>query len=106
MSIAHLAACRKMRRGAAAARTAKALAMQPGAVRVPECTQASHDALKRNPAAWSRLVLIGHQRTYDEPGQPTHLEMRNCTCGSTLCLPVLKRMHLGKIVEETTSEAA
>lgn len=90
ITAAHRAACNKMRRGAARVRRAKALSASSTSVRVPECSNASHDVLKRNSAAWSRLELRGYQRTYDEPGQPTHLEMRNCFCGSTLCLPVFK----------------
>lgn len=49
-----------------------------------------HEAIKLDEARWSALVYVGIQPTYDEPGKPTHLELRNCTCGSTLCKPVTK----------------
>lgn len=49
----------------------------------------NHEALKQDDAAWDSLPLLGMQRTYDEPGEPTHLEMKNCpACDSTLCKPV------------------
>lgn len=53
------------------------------------CTQESHERLKLDAEQWrARTVFRAYQPTYDKPGQPTHLEMRNCECGSTLCVPV------------------
>lgn len=51
------------------------------------CTVAHHEALKLNAAAWSALELIGVQEIEafeDEPAGA--LELRNCSCGSTLAL--------------------
>ena len=49
-----------------------------------------HDEMKLDPTTWSQLPFVGLQKTYDKPGQPNYLELRNCTCGSTLCLPITK----------------
>lgn len=65
-----------------------------------------HEALKQDEARWSALEYRGLQRTYDEPGFPTHLELRNCECGTTLGRPVYKRMQFGKVVESTPEAAA
>lgn len=47
-----------------------------------------HEALKHS-EGWTSLPLVGLQPTYDEPDQPQHLELRNCTtCHSTLCKPI------------------
>ena len=54
--------------------------------RAKRCTK-DHEALKTSPL-WGALQFVGMQPTYDDPGQPTHLEMRNCSCGSTLCKEV------------------
>jgi hypothetical protein len=51
------------------------------------CSQESHDLLLLSPQ-WSSLEPAGIQPTYDEPGQPQFLELRNCSCGSTLARPV------------------
>lgn len=48
----------------------------------------NHEQLKLDESAWSALPFVGLQPTYDEPGQPTHLELKNCACGSTLCKSV------------------
>lgn len=49
-----------------------------------------HAALKLDAAAWAALPFVGLQKTYADPGEPSHLEMRNCACGSTLCVPVTR----------------
>jgi hypothetical protein len=49
-----------------------------------------HEELKHDEPRWSALPFVGLQQTYDRPGKPTHLELRNCACGSTLCKPVTK----------------
>ena len=54
-----------------------------GAARV-RCT-ADHEALKRSPV-WSSLRLRGYQVTEDDDGNPAHLELRDCACGSTLAI--------------------
>lgn len=53
--------------------------------------QINHAALKADAAAWSQLDLVGHQYTPagDAPDEPAFtLELRNCTCGSTLAIEV------------------
>ena len=71
------------------------------------CTIEKHEAMTKSPD-FDRLPYVGltmspdsHRRpsvgyrpTNDEPGYPTHLEMRNCACGSTLCKPIYKREHM------------
>lgn len=52
------------------------------------CTRESHEALKRDRSVWASLQLIGYQETETDDGQPASLEMRNCSCGSTLCVDV------------------
>jgi len=46
-----------------------------------------HEALKRDPAAWSRLEFRGIQQSFDDHG--TEIELRNCACNSTLCRPII-----------------
>lgn len=46
------------------------------------CTNESHALLKRSALAWSALEYVGTMPAYD--GLGSLLEMRNCTCGSTL----------------------
>lgn len=46
-----------------------------------------HEAAKTDPDRWAALALVGTQPTYDEPGQPDALELRNCACGTTLARP-------------------
>jgi len=49
------------------------------------CTSERHDAIKTDDAIWLTLEPEGYQPTYDEPGQPTHLELKKCDqCDSTL----------------------
>jgi len=51
------------------------------------CTAARHEALKHDAAAWSALQVVGEQRlAADQHGPEIHLELRNCTCGSTLAI--------------------
>lgn len=45
------------------------------------CTAASHQAAVRDDVQWSSMTKIGTQ----EVDETEALEMRNCTCGSTLC---------------------
>lgn len=72
-------ACTKMRRAAAALRTAKLLDVRPGAVRVP-CSDASHEHVKLT--AWSSLR---NSRPWLEAG----LEIAECEfCNSSLCRPL------------------
>lgn len=53
-----------------------------------KCTADMHERLK-SPSKWQLQKYVGLQPTYDEPGKPTHLEMRNTLCcGTTLCVPV------------------
>lgn len=52
------------------------------------CTIAAHDALKADAAIWQSLQLIGYQPTETDDGRPARLELRNCSCGSTLCVEV------------------
>lgn len=45
-----------------------------------------HESLKRDLSQWNCLMFIGNQvidAWEDEPEEV--LEMRNCSCGSTLC---------------------
>ncbi len=47
----------------------------------------NHAALKSDPVAWGRLALVGHQHTEaDEYGPAETLELRDCSCGSTLAI--------------------
>lgn len=47
-----------------------------------------HEAIKRDEAAWSAFEPVGIQPSYDEHG--TQLELRNCSCHTTLCRPIRK----------------
>lgn len=49
------------------------------------CTQATHDALKADRAAFDALAWCGEMEDEDDHGNPARLVMRNCSCGSTLC---------------------
>ncbi len=57
-----------------------------GARKNPRCT-IDHRALIRDDAEWERLKPIGRQLTEDDEGNEYWLELRNCTCGSTLARP-------------------
>lgn len=51
------------------------------------CSQAVHEALKADDAAWAALPCIGYMPECDDNGDEVPglaLEGRNCTCGSTL----------------------
>lgn len=50
------------------------------------CRSEVHEALKLDEAAWSALAYRGHQDAYDDEG--TILEVRNCSCGSTIHRPI------------------
>lgn len=54
-----------------------------------KCT-ADHRALKADPSLWITLELIGVQVIEADGDEPEErLELRNCNCGSTLCLKVV-----------------
>jgi hypothetical protein len=44
------------------------------------CTTAAHAAIKADAAAWASLRAVG----YMDDGRGGRLELRNCSCGSTL----------------------
>ena len=49
-----------------------------------------HQAIKLDEAAWSALELVGVQ----DPDDPEWaLELRNCTCGSTLARKLTERVN-------------
>jgi len=50
------------------------------------CSRESHEIEKANPARWAAMVLVGYQDCGD-----CMLELRNCRCGSTLCVEREKR---------------
>lgn len=52
-----------------------------------------HDELKRNATAWAALPLVGYMPSYADPGEPPALELRNCPCRSTLCVPVNREVE-------------
>ena len=52
------------------------------------CSKAYHDALKRSPLAWQRMEYVGRQPTYDPERPGVQLELRNCSCGSTLAVEI------------------
>lgn len=55
---------------------------------VDRCT-VDHNAVKLDETAWSQLAYVGIQRVpADDTGPAEALELRNCTCGSTLCKSV------------------
>ena len=53
----------------------------------PRCP-IDHAALKRDRQAWAKLKYVGVQKDEDDEGNDCSLEMRDCSCGSTLCVPV------------------
>lgn len=57
----------------------------------PPCCSVDHEAIKSTPD-WSALKLIGRMPSYDEPGKPDLLELRNCgECHTTLAKPIFAR---------------
>lgn len=54
------------------------------------CTIAEHNAMKSD-AVWPTLEHIGFQQTETDEGDVAWLELRNCSCGSTLAVLVLMR---------------
>lgn len=52
----------------------------------PRCPR-DHDALKLDDAAWEKLDYVGRTEGYDEDENECWLELRNCTCKSTLARP-------------------
>ncbi len=49
-----------------------------------ECSVATHEALKAD-GRWNSMATVGVMPTYDEPGQPQHLVLKDCPyCHSTL----------------------
>lgn len=57
----------------------------------PKCTTASHDAMKRDESVWFSLPHIGYQTIESDDGSAAWLDLRNCQCGSTLCVLVMTR---------------
>lgn len=53
----------------------------------PECTHVSHEAVKSS-AQWASLEYVGVQPDTDDDGNDATLELRNCSCGSTLAKQV------------------
>ncbi len=53
----------------------------------PPCL-APHDVLKSTPALWASLESVGIQPTTDDDGRPMELQLKNCSCGSTLAIEV------------------
>lgn len=53
------------------------------------CTIESHTEIKRDRERFAQLVLVGYQPTFTDDDAPAALELRNCTCGSTLCVLVI-----------------
>ncbi len=62
---------------------------QPMFLSMNKCTNESHRALKLDPVQWQSLQFIGYQRmpAVDDLPEET-LELRNCACGSTLCVEI------------------
>jgi hypothetical protein len=55
------------------------------------CTKARHDAIKADATAFSKLELAGIQNVGAGEGEPAfQLELRNCSCGSTLARRILE----------------
>lgn len=52
---------------------------------IEECAK-RHDAIKADPVAWSKLEPRGLQPLRSDPRRA--IELRNCTCGSTLGIRV------------------
>ena len=48
------------------------------------CTRESHELLKLDPVVWASMEYRGIQVT----GLEYDLELRNCKCGSTLCIRI------------------
>lgn len=49
------------------------------------CSKAHHDALRSNLKLWTALRFVGIQHVEaDETGPAERLELRDCSCGSTL----------------------
>lgn len=62
-----------------------------------DCTRESHEALKADPAAWARLLLVSARADY----AGMVLEMRQCRdCGSTLAI----ELHHPEDLTETDRE--
>lgn len=47
----------------------------------------NHEALKEDDAQWNDLAYVGRQMSWDDDDNEMWLELRNCTCGSTLARP-------------------
>lgn len=55
------------------------------------CTRETHEATKADKAQWLKLAFVCVQRIkYDDGGADEVVEMRNCGCGSTLCVDVVE----------------
>jgi hypothetical protein len=58
----------------------------------PPC---DHDAIRSNDAAWFALRFVGIQQDTTDDGRPAPLELRDCSCGSTLCRPAVLCHYCG-----------
>jgi hypothetical protein len=59
---------------------------------MPKCTDEDHRALKSTPSLWRMLACIGVQRLVADGSEPERvLELRNCSCGSTLAVDITDR---------------
>lgn len=60
----------------------------------PRCRE-DHAALKQDVARWATLKYVGQQHTpADEYGPEELHELRDCVCGSTLCLDISSTLAL------------
>lgn len=65
------------------------------------CTKESHEAVKLDPVAWSRLELAGVQLLPGDADAPTEaFELRNCACHSTLARRVDLASYVRGIVAD------
>jgi hypothetical protein len=60
------------------------------------CSIESHQRLKLDPDVWASMEYVGVQEGIHDANPPYDLELRNCTCGSTLAkrIPVDKGARL------------
>lgn len=52
------------------------------------CTLESHHAAKQDLNLWSLMPYVGKQEGNHRADPPYDLELRNCTCGSTLAIRI------------------
>ncbi len=59
------------------------------------CTKADHEALKLDDSRWHAIRLDGVQHVEAFDGEPAYsLEVRTCSCGSTLARRITKPTQL------------